>query len=97
MKLFLSISGLLAIALLGSFYLRDSRPASVIAFSPSPVVVSSAKVIPTQQIESLPKPQTLEDLSSAWKQARTFDHLDPIAQSLAEMNTPESVQKLLDG
>jgi hypothetical protein len=97
MKLFVSISGLLAIALLGSFYLRDSRSASVIAFSPSPVVVSSAKVTPTQQTESLPKPQTLEDLSSAWKQARTLDQLDPIAQSLAEMNTPESVQKLLDG
>jgi hypothetical protein len=96
MKLFLTASALLAIAFIGSLSLRDARPAAVITFS-APVSVPQLAVAPAPPAESLPKAQTLQDLATAWKEARNLDQLDPIAQSLAEMNTPESVQKLLDG
>ena len=40
---------------------------------------------------------SISELRFAWSQANTLAQLDPIAQSLAEQDTPESVQVLLDG
>jgi hypothetical protein len=55
-------------------------------------------VLPTlTPTQTAATPQTLDELRRAFGQASTLADLDPIAQQLAELGTPESVQALLDG
>lgn len=58
------------------------------------VVASAASSDKQPKASSTP---TVAELKQAWVKADTLEKLDPIAQSLAELNTAESVQALLDG
>ena len=96
----LLIAGTAAIAVLIGKELCESparivqAPAIVLpASKPNTVVISSAE----QQTPAAAEPAALDQLRASWANATTLDQLDPIAQSLAEMNTPESVQELLTG
>jgi HEAT repeat protein len=51
----------------------------------------------TPSAEIVAESPSLGELSASWNQAQTLEQLDPVAQALAEMNTPESVEKLLTG
>lgn len=98
MKYFLQISAILAVALFGAVYLTESKPVIV---GKSQTVTGVTQILPvvtpSQATEVVAKSPTLNELAVSWHQAHTLEQLDPIAQSLAEMNTPESVQALLDG
>lgn len=63
------------------------------ASKPNTVVISAAE----QPTPATAEPASLDQLRVSWAKATTLEQLDPIAQSLAEMNTPESVQELLTG
>lgn len=96
----LLITGTAAIAVLIGKELCESptrnaqAPTIVLpASKPNTVVISAAE----QPTPATAEPASLDQLRVSWAKATTLEQLDPIAQSLAEMNTPESVQELLTG
>lgn len=97
----LLITGTAAMAILIGKELCESPTRTVEA----PTVVLPAPqpqaIVLSQPAISAPaaaaEPASIDQLRDHWTKGTTLDQLDPIAQSLAEMNTPESVQMLLDG
>ncbi len=98
MKTFLTISVIVALGSLTAIYRPISKPVQVIK-SKSPHVAAQTEpdAAATPSAEIAAESPSLSELSAAWNQAQTLDQLDPVAQALAEMNTPESVEKLLTG
>ena len=63
-----------------------------------PEIIAASALPATEPSDSSAVPTvTVTKLKQAWTKADTLEKLDPIAQSLAELNTAESVQALLDG
>ena len=97
----LLITGTAAIAILIGKELCESPTRTVEA----PTVVLPAAqpqaIVLSQPAISAPaaaaEPASIDQLRDQWAKGTTLEQLDPIAQSLAEMNTPESVQMLFDG
>lgn len=86
----------LPLTLITFLTLRTSQP-------PKPNVAPLAPTSQSAPLAASPNNDPHSPLSTPhspppnWHQATTLEELDPIAQSLAEQNTPESVQSLLTG
>ncbi len=72
-----------------------AKPIAVRAAKPQPAAVLH-RPTPTAVEPTISQPTEL-DLATAISQRRPLEELDHAAQTLAEANTPESVQALLDG
>ena len=98
MKPFLTISAIVALGSVTAIYRPTSKPVQV---TKSKVPHVAAQTQPdaalTPSAEIVAESPSLGELSASWNQAQTLEQLDPVAQALAEMNTPESVEKLLTG
>ena len=98
MKTFLTISAIVALGSLTAIYRPTSKPVQVIKSKvPHVAAQTQPDAALTPSAEIVAESPSLGELSASWNQAQTLEQLDPVAQALAEMNTPESVEKLLTG
>jgi hypothetical protein len=98
MKTFLTISAIVALGSLTAIYRPTSKPVQVIKSKvPHVAAQTQPDATATPSAEIVAESPSLGELSASWNQAQTLEQLDPVAQALAEMNTPESVEKLLTG
>ena len=98
MKTFLTISAIVALGSLTAIYRPTSKPVQVIKSKvPHVAAQTQPDSTATPSAESVAESPSLGELSASWNQAQTLEQLDPVAQALAEMNTPKSVEKLLTG
>lgn len=92
---------LMLAAVVGTHLGSTSATEFVAPSLPAPGVVTvSAEGKPSQaptHTENQRRPLVCESFEQAIQQNRTLEELDPLAQELAEQNTPESVQTLLNG
>ena len=98
MKTFLTISAIVALGSVTAIYRPTSKPVQVIKSKvPHVAAQTQPDAALTPSAEIVAESPSLGELSASWNQAQTLEQLDPVAQALAEMNTPESVEKLLTG
>jgi hypothetical protein len=89
----------LPLTLIAILILPRSQPPKLNVATLTPTSQSAPLAASTKNDSHSPLATPLSPLSTppTWHQATTLEELDPIAQSLAEQNTPESVQSLLTG
>ena len=86
------------LAVLFGLHLGDTKHAAGVRRIPIPLLAEQIQITadaPPPPVSTEPHIVTIEDLEQAWARAHTLTELDPIAQTLAELGTPESVQLLL--